>query len=105
MNCFRRAKPVRCPSRLTSEESKIKGWKQTDCGKKVKVNLPLNEANSEEFDALVLPGGVCFKSSRFLILFNFATKSSRPKLIKKPPQNLSQSLPSLANVQDFRRGL
>jgi protease I len=41
-----------------SEESKIKGWKHTDWGKKVKVDLPLNEANSEEFDALVLPGGV-----------------------------------------------
>jgi protease I len=41
-----------------SEESKIKGWKHTDWGKKVKVDLPLNEANGEEFDALVLPGGV-----------------------------------------------
>jgi deglycase len=41
-----------------SEESKIKGWKHTDWGKKVKVDMPLNEANVEEFDALVLPGGV-----------------------------------------------
>ncbi len=41
-----------------SEESKIKGWKHTDWGKKVKVDMPLNEANGEEFDALVLPGGV-----------------------------------------------
>jgi protease I len=41
-----------------SEESKIKGWKHTDWGKKVTVDLPLNEANAEEFDALVLPGGV-----------------------------------------------
>jgi deglycase len=41
-----------------SEESKIKGWKHTDWGKKVKVDLPLNEANAEDFDALVLPGGV-----------------------------------------------
>jgi protease I len=41
-----------------SEESKIKGWKHTDWGKKVKVDLPLNEANGEKFDALVLPGGV-----------------------------------------------
>jgi protease I len=41
-----------------SEDKKIKAWKHTDWGKKVKVDLPLNEANAEEFDALVLPGGV-----------------------------------------------
>jgi protease I len=41
-----------------SDESKIKGWKHADWGKKVKVDLPLNEANADEFDALVLPGGV-----------------------------------------------
>jgi protease I len=41
-----------------SEASKIKGWKHTDWGKKVKVDLPLNEANADDFDALVLPGGV-----------------------------------------------
>jgi protease I len=41
-----------------SEEKKIKGWKHTDWGKKVKVDLPLNEANADDFDALVLPGGV-----------------------------------------------
>jgi protease I len=41
-----------------SEESKIKGWKHTDWGGEVKVDLPLNEANAENFDALVLPGGV-----------------------------------------------
>jgi protease I len=41
-----------------SEEDKIKGWKNTDWGKKVKVDLPLNEARADEFDALVLPGGV-----------------------------------------------
>jgi protease I len=41
-----------------SEEDKIKGWKHTDRGKKVKVDLPLNEARADEFDALVLPGGV-----------------------------------------------
>ena len=41
-----------------STESKIKGWKGTDWGKKVTVDLSLNDAISEEFDALVLPGGV-----------------------------------------------
>jgi protease I len=41
-----------------SKESKIKGWKHTDWDKKVKVDLQLNEAKADEFDALVLPGGV-----------------------------------------------
>ncbi len=41
-----------------SEEKKIKGWKDADWGKKVKVDLPLKQADSEDFDALVLPGGV-----------------------------------------------
>jgi protease I len=41
-----------------SEERKIKGWKGTDWGKKVKVDLQLNEASGGDFDALVLPGGV-----------------------------------------------
>lgn len=41
-----------------SKESKIRGWKHAEWGKRVKVDVPLNEANGEEFDALVLPGGV-----------------------------------------------
>lgn len=36
----------------------IKGWKHIDWGKKVKVDVPLNEADADDFDALVLPGGV-----------------------------------------------
>jgi protease I len=41
-----------------SKESEIKGWKLTDWGKKVKVDMPLDKAKAEDFDALVLPGGV-----------------------------------------------
>lgn len=41
-----------------SKESEIKGWKFTDWGKKIKVDLPLDKARAEDFDALVLPGGV-----------------------------------------------
>ena len=35
----------------------IKGWDETDWGKKVKVDGLVGEAKVEEFDALVLPGG------------------------------------------------
>jgi protease I len=37
---------------------KIKGWDQKDWGKEVSVDVPLDSANAEEFDALHLPGGV-----------------------------------------------
>ena len=38
--------------------NKIKGWDQKDWGKEVSVDIPLDSANAEEFDALLLPGGV-----------------------------------------------
>jgi protease I len=43
---------------VSPNEGKIKGWKHTDWGKKVKVDVLLSEANAVEYDALVLPGGV-----------------------------------------------
>jgi protease I len=43
---------------VSLKEGKIKGWKGTDWGKNVKVDLLIDEADSAEFDALVLPGGV-----------------------------------------------
>jgi protease I len=35
----------------------IKGWNHTDWGDKVAVDLPLADADVENYDALVLPGG------------------------------------------------
>jgi protease I len=46
------------PQVVSPTRGKIKGWKHTDWGKTVKVDVPLAEASPEEFDALVLPGGV-----------------------------------------------
>ncbi len=43
---------------VSPAKEQIKGWKFTDWGKKVKVDLPLDQARAEDFDALVLPGGV-----------------------------------------------
>jgi protease I len=43
---------------VSPKEGKIKGWKNTDWGKKVKVDVTLAEANADAYDALVLPGGV-----------------------------------------------
>src|SRR3546814_8053685 len=36
----------------------IKGWSEGDWGKTVAVDVPLAEAKAENYDALVLPGGV-----------------------------------------------
>jgi protease I len=46
------------PQVVSPNEGKIRGWKHTDWGKKVKVDITLAEANPEMFAALVLPGGV-----------------------------------------------
>ena len=43
---------------VSPRKDQIKGWKYTDWGEKVKVDVPLDKARPEDFDALVLPGGV-----------------------------------------------
>jgi protease I len=40
------------------ESLSIKGWKHTDWGSKVHVDVALDDASPDDFDALVLPGGV-----------------------------------------------
>jgi protease I len=39
-------------------EGKVKGWKFTDWGDEVAVDVPLANARADDFDALMLPGGV-----------------------------------------------
>jgi protease I len=39
-------------------EGKVKGWKFTEWGDDVAVDVPLDAARQEDFDALLLPGGV-----------------------------------------------
>ncbi len=43
---------------VSPKEGKIKGWNTKDWGKEVQVDIPLKSAKPEEFDALLLPGGV-----------------------------------------------
>ena len=42
---------------VSPESGSIKGWDEDDWGKSVNVDLALNDAKVEDFDALVLPGG------------------------------------------------
>lgn len=43
---------------IAPKSGEIKGWNHTEWGDKVKVDRTLDQAKPEEFDALMLPGGV-----------------------------------------------
>lgn len=43
---------------VSLKEGQIKGWNHKDWGDKIDVDLLVSEADPEDFDALVLPGGV-----------------------------------------------
>jgi protease I len=43
---------------VSPNAGKIKGWNHKDWGKEVPVDVTLDSAKAEDFDALVLPGGV-----------------------------------------------
>jgi protease I len=42
---------------LSVKEGSIKGWKSTDWGDSVRVDKLVGEANVDDYDALILPGG------------------------------------------------
>lgn len=43
---------------VSPKDGKIRGWKHTDWGSEVDVDLSLEDADAADFDALMLPGGV-----------------------------------------------
>ncbi|MDB6121897.1 MAG: glutamine amidotransferase [Pedosphaera sp.] len=43
---------------VSPSEKKVKGWDHTKWGRSFKVDVPLAEAKADEYDALLLPGGV-----------------------------------------------
>lgn len=43
---------------VSPEKGFIKGWSKKDWGESVQVDLSLDEANADDFDALLVPGGV-----------------------------------------------
>jgi protease I len=43
---------------VSPKEGKIKGWQHTDWGDEFEVDVKLTQARAEDFDALLLPGGV-----------------------------------------------
>jgi protease I len=43
---------------VSPAQGKVKGWNHTEWGDELPVDLALGEAQAEDFDALLLPGGV-----------------------------------------------
>ena len=43
---------------VSPEDGEVQGWDTDDFGDKFTVDVPLKEAKAEDFDALLLPGGV-----------------------------------------------
>ena len=43
---------------VSPAEKKVRSWDETDWGSKFKVDVPLAEADPNDYDALLLPGGV-----------------------------------------------
>ena len=43
---------------VSPEAGEIKGWRHTDWGTPVKVDKTVDEVSADDFDAIVLPGGV-----------------------------------------------
>jgi protease I len=42
---------------VSPEKGKVKGWKHTDWGDEFDVDVALDDASADDYDALVLPGG------------------------------------------------
>jgi protease I len=43
---------------VSPKTDRVRGWKYTDWGRELPVDLPLEDARADDFDALLLPGGV-----------------------------------------------
>jgi protease I len=43
---------------ISPAQGKVKGWQHTEWGDEFAVDVPLTSADADDFDALVLPGGV-----------------------------------------------
>jgi protease I len=43
---------------VSPQRSQVKGWNHTDWGDTISVDVQIDQAHAEDYDALVLPGGV-----------------------------------------------
>jgi protease I len=43
---------------VSPAQGEVKGWQHTEWGDRFRVDVPLEQANADDYDALLLPGGV-----------------------------------------------
>lgn len=43
---------------ISPENNQVKGWKHTEWGDEFTIDIKLEDANADQYDALLLPGGV-----------------------------------------------
>ncbi|HEY0738366.1 MAG TPA: type 1 glutamine amidotransferase domain-containing protein [Herpetosiphonaceae bacterium] len=43
---------------VSPEQGQVKGWQHTEWGDQFPIDVPLNQASADDYDALLLPGGV-----------------------------------------------
>lgn len=43
---------------VSPQSDRVRGWQHTEWGTEIQVDVPLDQANPNDFDALLLPGGV-----------------------------------------------
>jgi protease I len=43
---------------VSPRQGKVKGWQKTDWGDEFEVDVPISRASADDYDALLLPGGV-----------------------------------------------
>jgi protease I len=43
---------------VSPEKEFVRGWNYTEWGERIPVDVPLDRANADDYDALILPGGV-----------------------------------------------
>jgi len=43
---------------ISPEQGRVRAWNHTDWGEEISVDVPLDSATPDDYDALVLPGGV-----------------------------------------------
>ena len=85
---------------VSPKPERVRGWKFTDWGNYIPVDVPLDQAQASEFDALLLPGGVI--ESR---LSTYPTKGGRVrKVVLRCRKTGRLDLPRALDDHRDRRG-
>ena len=63
---------------VSPKDDEVRGWNFTDWGQSLPVDLKLDEARPQDFDALLLPGGVINPDKLRMLRSNSCRRSSMP---------------------------